>query len=296
MMSERIQKVLARAGVGSRREVEDWIRAGRLAINGQAAVLGAQLGPRDKVTLDGRPVRLRAPESATRVVVYHRTPGQALAVEEAGAAGQLFDKLPKRAGRRWVPVSPLPPNDGGLELLTSDGDLAQALMRKLSQLRIEFAVRVRGELTVEQMERLRAGGLPGGERLEVEALRAAGGEGANRWYSLVTRGGRARDVHRLFADAGIELSRLMRVSLGPVAMDRSLARERSTALDPAQTAELYALAGVELPELVARARPAMRPAAKPHAHERERRAGPRAGHRSRGNPRSRSSRDRGSRR
>jgi 23S rRNA pseudouridine2605 synthase len=277
-MSERIQKVLARAGVGSRREVEDWIRAGRLAINGVPAALGAQLGPRDKVTLDGRPVRLRAPESATRVVVYHRTPGQALTTEEAGAAGRLFDKLPKRAGRRWVPISPLPPNDGGLELLTSDGDLAQALMRKLSQLRIEFAVRVRGELTGEQMERLRAHSTDEGGRLEVETLHAAGGEGANRWYTLVTRGGRARDVHRLFGDAGIELSRLMRVSLGPVTMDRSLARERSLALDAAQTAGLYELAGIELPDLVARARPVVRTTPQsPRARKAARRESDRSG-------------------
>ena len=285
-MSERIQKVLARAGVGSRREVEDWIRAGRLAINGVPAALGAQLGPRDKVTLDGRPVRLRAPESATRVVVYHRTPGQVLTTEEAGAAGRLFDKLPKRAGRRWVPISPLPPNDGGLELLTSDGDLAQALMRKLSQLRIEFAVRVRGELTDEQMERLRAGSTTKREHLDIETLHAAGGEGANRWYTLVTRGGRARDVHGLFEDAGIELSRLMRVSLGPVTMDRSLARERSQALDAAQTAALYELAGVALPELVARARPVARPAPQaPRARKDTRRESDRSGGPARGRPR-----------
>lgn len=262
-MSERVQKVLARAGVGSRREVEEWIRAGRLAINGIPAVLGAQLRPRDKVTLDGRPVRLRAPDSATRVILYHRTPGQALTPEEAGGAGQLFDKLPKRAGRRWVPVSPLPPNDGGLELLTSDGDLAQALMRRLAQLPVEFAVRVRGELSVELMERLRSGLLDDGTTLAIETLTAAGGEGANRWYTIVTRGARARDLHRLFKEAGIELSRLMRVRLGPVAMDRSLARERSRSLDPRETAELYAVAGVELPELLARIQHAARAGAKP---------------------------------
>ena len=268
-MSERIQKVLARAGVGSRRQVEEWIRAGRLAINGVPAALGAQLGPRDKVTLDGRPVRLRAPDSATRVILYHRTPGQALAPDEAGAAGQLFDKLPKRAGRRWVPVSPLPPNDGGLELLTSDGDLAQALMRKLGQLPVEFAVRVRGELTEVQLDRLRSGLLDDGDTVEVASLAAAGGEGANRWYSVVTTGGRARDLHRLFKAANIELSRLMRVRLGPVAMDRSLARERSRALDPRETAELYALAGVELPELLERIQQGSRAGGKPARSRRE---------------------------
>ncbi len=250
-MLERVQKVLARAGVGSRREVEEWIRAGRLAINGLPAALGAHLGPRDKVTLDGRPVRLRAPQSATRVIVYHRTPGRALTPAEANA-GQLFDKLPRRAGRRWVPVSPLPPNDGGLELLTSDGDLAQALMRRLSQLRVEFAVRIHGEPSADQLQQLRSGCAGEGGALEVEAFEPAGGEGANRWFTLVTRGGRAREVHRLFKDAGMELSRLLRVALGPVTMDRGLARERSRPLDAAETAELYAIAGLELPELMSR--------------------------------------------
>jgi 23S rRNA pseudouridine2605 synthase len=246
-VSERIQKVLARAGVGSRREVEAWIRAGRLAINGVPAVLGAQIGPRDRVTLDGRPVRLRAPDSDTRIVVYHRTAGRELAPTDSPESGRFLERLPRRAGRRWVPVSPLPPSDGGLELLTSDGDLAQALMRRLSQMPIEFAVRVRGALPPEILQRLRSGRLEGGEAMQVESLEAAGGEGANRWYTLVTRGGRARDVHRLFAAAGVELNRLLRVALGPVRMDRSLARERSQSLGPAQTAALYELAGMAHP-------------------------------------------------
>lgn len=244
-MSERVQKVLARAGVASRREVEAWIRAGRLSINGVPAELGAQLRSRDRVTLDGRPLRLREPDSDTRVVIYHRTPGRELRPGESPESGRFLDRLPKRAGRRWVPVSPLPPNDGGLELLTSDGDLAQALMRRLSQLRIEFAVRVRGELRPEQLQRLKSGLLDDDGSIVVDAIEAAGGGGTNRWYTLVTRGGRARDVHRLFASADVELSRLMRFSLGPVKMDRSLARERSRSLGTAETAELYALARLE---------------------------------------------------
>lgn len=294
-MSERIQKVLARAGVGSRREVEEWIRAGRLAINGVPAALGAQLRSRDKVTLDGRLVRLRAPESAKCVIVYHRTPGRALTPSESGDAGQLFDKLPKRAGRRWVPISPLPPNDGGLELLTSDGDLAQALMRKLSQLQVEFALRVRGEPRADQLERLRSGVLGEGGTLRIESFEAAGGEGVNRWYTIVTRGGRARDVHRLCAAAEIELSRLMRVSLGPVKMDRSLARERSRSLGPGETAELYAVAGLELPDFIERIRrgpPSGRRQTLDDkrdrhagAHAGERRPGPRRAHRPSGGPR-----------
>jgi 23S rRNA pseudouridine2605 synthase len=243
-MAERIQKVLARAGVASRRQVEEWIRAGRLAINGAPASLGAKLGPRDKVTLDGRPVRLREPESATRVVIYHRSPGRDASASDSGES-QLLDRLPKRAGRRWVPVSPLPPNDGGLELLTSDGDLAQGLMRRLSTLQIVFSVRVRGALNEEQMTRLHSGIVDDETQLQIESIESAGGEGFNRWYTFTTRGGRARDLHRLLQACGVELSRLMRVGLGPVRMDRDLARERHRALTPAETEQLYELAGVQ---------------------------------------------------
>jgi 23S rRNA pseudouridine2605 synthase len=244
-MGERIQKVLARVGVGSRRQVEEWIKAGRLAINGAAATLGAQLRPRDKVTLDGRPVRLREPESAARVIVYHRTPGREL-TSSASTESRLFDKLPKRAGRRWVPISPLPPNDGGLELLTSDGDLAQSLMRRLTTLRVVFSVRVRGVLNEQQLERLQSGLIDDETTLAVESIESAGGEGANRWYTLSTRGARARDVHRLMQAGGIEVSRLMRIGLGPVRMDRALARERFRALSPGETAEVYESAGMTL--------------------------------------------------
>jgi 23S rRNA pseudouridine2605 synthase len=244
LMGERIQKVLARAGVASRRQVEEWIKAGRLAINGVPATLGAQLRPRDKVTLDGRAVRLREPESAARIVVYHRTPGRELTPSESAESGRLFDKLPKRAGRRWVPISPLPPHDGGLELLTSDGDLAQSLMRRLTTLRVVFAVRVRGVLNEQQRARLQSGVIDDESTLEVESIEAAGGEGTNRWYTLSTRGARARDVHRLVQAAGFEVSRLMRIGLGPIRMDRALGRERFRALNPGETAQVYESAGM----------------------------------------------------
>jgi 23S rRNA pseudouridine2605 synthase len=240
-LSERIQKVLARAGIGSRRQVEAWIKEGRLAINGQRAQPGAHIGPQDRVTLDDRPLRLREADSDTRVVILHRAPRRA--GDDATAMDTQL-QLPKRAGRRWVSVSPLPPNDGGLELLTSDGDLAQGLMRRLAELPVEFAVRVRGEPQPEQMERLQSGDLGEGERIDVQKVEPAGGEGYNRWLRLVIRGGRARDVHRLCAASGVELSRLIRTGLGPLTMDRTLARGRSRALAASEMNELYRLAGI----------------------------------------------------
>lgn len=259
-MNERIQKVLARAGVGSRRQVEAWIREGRLAVNGLTASLGVQIGPRDTVTLDGRPLRVRAPDSDTRVVLYHRSPRGTPAEGAADQATDLTSRLPKRAGRRWISISPLPPNDGGLEVLTSDGDLAQALMRKLQTLPIAFAIRVRGEPTLGQMEYLKSGALDDAG-LEVESVVPAGGEGANRWLKLLTRGVRARDLHRLCMAAGLELSRVLRVSIGPLSMDRTLGRERTQALSPAETDALYSLVGLPHPrtlEQTAKSRPGHR--------------------------------------
>jgi 23S rRNA pseudouridine2605 synthase len=261
-MAERIQKVLARAGVASRRQVEEWIRAGRLAVNGAPATLGAKLLPRDKVTLDGRPVRLREPESDTRVVIYHRSPAREISAADPAEPLQILDRLPKRAGRRWIPVSPLPPNDGGLELLTSDGDLAQSLMRRLATLRIVFSVRVRGALTEEQLTRLRSGIVDDETEVQIESIESAGGEGSNRWYTFTTRGGRGRDLRRLLGACGAELSRLMRIELGPVRMDRDLARERHRALTQAEMAQLYELAGLpsdaSSTKLPARKRPSKR--------------------------------------
>ena len=243
--SERIQKVLARAGAGSRRQIEAWVREGRIEVNGVIAQIGAQVRPQDRVTLDGRPLRVREPDSDTRVVLYHRSGRRAPEDNETEEPSiDLQARLPKRAGRRWISISPLPPNDGGLEVLTSDGELAQALMRRLGQLRIEFALRVRGEPTLGQMEHLKSGTFEGGQ-VEVESVVPAGGEGFNRWLKLVTIGGRARDVHRLCAAAGLQMSRILRVSFGPLRMDRGLGREQTEALPAHETAALYELVGME---------------------------------------------------
>ena len=243
-MADRIQKVLARAGIASRRQVEEWIKAGRLAVNGVPVKLGAQWRPHDRITLDGRPVRVREPDPSTRVIMYHRAASRDVTAPDTAESVQLFERLPKRGGRRWIAVSPLPPSDGGLELLTNDGDLAQRLMRRLGTLRVTFSLRVRGELNEQQLARLRSGVVDPDTTLKVESIESAGGEGSNRWYTLVTLGGRARDVHRLAQAAGVDLSRLMRVELGPLRMERGLARERHRDLSPAEAAQLYELVGV----------------------------------------------------
>jgi len=228
---ERLQKVLARAGLGSRREAEAWIRAGRLTVNGAVATLGARVAAGDELRLDGRLVRARSAGEEPHVFLCHRSPGAPLAPRAAGTPAlpplpALLARLPRRSGRRFIAVSPMPRADGGLELVTSDGELAARLQRAVHGLPAEFAVRVRGELSETQLTGIRGGTLDSGEQLAIERCEAAGGEAANRWYTLATRGASGRDVRQLFERQGALVSRVLRTRLGPVALARSLARGR----------------------------------------------------------------------
>ncbi|HVH83807.1 MAG TPA: S4 domain-containing protein, partial [Steroidobacteraceae bacterium] len=164
--AERLQKLLARAGLASRREVEAWIRAGRLTVNGAVATLGTRAHGADQVRLDGRPVRVQAAHSPL-VLLCHRSPGEELATTLA--------RLPRRAGKRFIAVSPMPRVDGGLELVTADGALGESLQRRVHALTSEFGVRVRGELGEPQLRGVLGGELDSGIQLTVARCEAAGG-------------------------------------------------------------------------------------------------------------------------
>ena len=231
--AERLQKVLSRAGLASRREVEDWIRAGRLTINGAPAVLGVRVGPSDQIRLDGRLIRQRQTGGAARVFLIHRSPGENLqqpneSAEQPvpGDSASALDRMPRRAGRRFIAVSPMPRIDGGLELVTSDGDLASKLQRLMRGLTSEFSIRVHGELSAQGLETILHGVLDNGETLKVERCETAGGEGSNRWYSLAARGASGKEVRQLFERQGALVSRVLRTHLGSLTLDRSMSRGR----------------------------------------------------------------------
>jgi pseudouridine synthase len=221
---ERLQKVLARMGVASRREAEEWIRAGRLTVNGEPAVLGTRVGRTDHLRLDGRLIH-RHEVAAGQVYLCHRSPGENLRTPEEPSEHQaLMDRLPRRAGNRFIAVSPMPRIDGGLEIVTSDGSLAVQLQRTVHSLPSEFSVRVRGELEEQTLRSIMEGTLDRGVRLQVESCEPGGGEAANRWYTIVARGGSGKDVRQLFERHGALVSRVLRTKLGTLELDRQLSR------------------------------------------------------------------------
>ncbi|MGH8257869.1 MAG: S4 domain-containing protein [Steroidobacteraceae bacterium] len=247
---ERLQKVLSALGLASRRQAEEWIRSGRLSVNGRPAVLGMRVSAQDQLRIDGRLVRQSAPRSrGAAVLLCHRSPGEALLPAGASAGpsaaaaalGQsLAERLPRRAGRRFISVSPMPINDGGLELLTADGTLAARLQRSVHDLEVEFSLRVRGELSAEQRQGILQGGLAGAATITVRSLEPSGGEASNRWYRLVALGARGSDVRALLERYGVTLTRALRTRLGTLELPPTLARGQWRELE---AAELSALLG-----------------------------------------------------
>jgi 23S rRNA pseudouridine2605 synthase len=239
-MRERIQKVLAGRGIGSRRQVESWIALGRLTVNGKPATPGQAVGDRDDIRLDGRRLRLgRGADAAHRGIVYHRPAQEGLRTRAEDPAPGTIDKLPKAGGHRWVPVSPLPARDGGLELFVTDGALAAALTKRGYAISSEYSVRVRGEFDEAGIEvQLRSAIERTGARGAVEAVVPAGGEGSNRWLQVTVAGLRPRDLRLAFEALGVEANRILRTRYGPIRMDRALARGRSRPLTDSELTSL----------------------------------------------------------
>jgi 23S rRNA pseudouridine2605 synthase len=235
--AERLQKVLSQLGVASRREAEQWIRAGRLTINGRAATLGARVEPGDALRLDGRLIRQQRADRTLPVLICHRSPGIALLPDAAGSES-VAGSLPRRVGTRFMSVSPLPQIDGGLELLSADGELAGRLQRAVRAHLLVYSLRVRGELSSVQEEGIRAGLLDRGTALKVLALAPAGGSGSNHWYQIDTLGASGNDLRQLLERQGVTVSRLMRTRLGTLQLERSLPRGRWRELTPEEITAL----------------------------------------------------------
>lgn len=227
-----MQKALADAGLGSRREIETWIAAGRVQVNDQPAHLGQRIVPGDRVKVGGRLVNLHFAARIPRLLLYHKPEGEIVSRDDPQGRPSVFNALPRLRGGRWIAIGRLDFNSCGLLLFTTDGRLANRLMHPRYRLEREYAVRVLGELDQAAIEKLTNG-------IELEdgparftRLQPAGGEGANRWYRVVLEEGRKREVRRLFSAVGVTVSRLMRVRYGPIALPPDLKRGQCRELPP----------------------------------------------------------------
>jgi 23S rRNA pseudouridine2605 synthase len=243
---ERIQKLLAARGIGSRRKVEMWIAAGRVTVNGRPARPGQPVEESDDIRLDGRRLRLtRAKRAEHAGIAYHRPAQEEIHAVRPAEKSSSIERLPKATGRRWIPVSPLPPSDGGLEVFVTDGELAAALTHRGFAIESEFGVRVRGDFdaaTVETAIKEASRGTAATDR--ITDLKVAGGAGTNRWLQVKGKGLRPRELRQVLEAYGLEANRILRTRYGPIAMERALARGRSRRLTGDEMQALREAAGL----------------------------------------------------
>lgn len=247
-MSERLQKFLARAGYGSRRQIEEWIRQGRIQVNGALARLGQQVDGSERIHLDGRPLAARSVAvPVPEVIAYHKPIGEVCSRRDPQGRPTVFEHLPAPHQGRWVSVGRLDLNTAGLILFTNDGELANRLMHPSRIIDREYAVRVLGEVNTEILTALRKGVVLEDGAARFTDIQDAGGQGANHWYHVVIQEGRKREVRRLWESQGVRVSRLIRVRYGPIMLDKRLRPGHWRRLDAGDLAALYRLVGLALP-------------------------------------------------
>lgn len=236
---ERIQKLLARAGLGSRREIERWIEEGKLTVNSQPVQLGYHLKPGDYLQINGRVVKWeKYAEQPTRVLVYHKPVGELVTRRDPEGRPVIFTQLPRLAIGRWIAVGRLDINTSGLILVTNNGELANRLMHPSRQVEREYAVRILGEVDEAMMQRLRDGVELEDGPAHFDEVRFYAGEGANKWFYVTVKQGRNRLVRRLWESQGVKVSRLIRVRYGDVILPE---RVRTHSFYELESAELQAL-------------------------------------------------------
>ncbi len=221
--SEKLQKVLARAGKGSRREIEAMISAGRVSVDGKTAYLGDRVDGSEQIRLDGHQVKLTAQaDDLCRVLIYNKPEGEMCTRKDPEGRPTVFDRLPPLASGRWVAVGRLDINTSGMLLFTTDGELANRLMHPSQKVEREYAVRVFGEINEAMLQRLRAGVKLEDGSAQFQKITYRGGEGRNHWFHVVLSEGRNREVRRLWESQEVQVSRLIRVRYGDMEMKRQL--------------------------------------------------------------------------
>jgi 23S rRNA pseudouridine2605 synthase len=230
--SQKLQKVLAQAGIGSRRAMEQWIREGRVTVNGAVAGIGTRVTPDDRIKIGRRVVRWPALHRPPRVLLYHKPEGEVTSRDDPQGRPTVFARLPRLRGAKWLGVGRLDYNTCGLLIFTTSGELANRLMHPRFAVEREYAVRTLGRLTSEQVERLQSGIVLEDGLARCAVVGDEGGEGANRWYRIVLAEGRNRVVRRMFEALGLTVSRLMRVRFGIISLPPQLKRGQVTEFGP----------------------------------------------------------------
>lgn len=244
-MDEKLQKVLARAGVGSRREMERWIEQGRIKVNDKVATLGERVSEKDAIKVDNKFISQKRTQVQQRVIVYHKPVGEVCTRDDPEGRKTIFSNLPKLRTGRWISVGRLDLNTSGLLLLTTDGELANKLMHPSSEIEREYAVRVLGEVSPEIIKELKTNVPLDDGDAHFSDVQAAGGEGANHWFNVTLKEGRNREVRRLWEYFGFAVSRLMRVRYGNIKLERRVRPAKSEDLTEKELTELYQSVGLK---------------------------------------------------
>jgi 23S rRNA pseudouridine2605 synthase len=245
-VGEKLQKVLARVGLGSRRELEHWIADGRVTVDGRVARLGDRVLAGQDIRVDGQPLAAGARHAVKRrIIAYHKPDGELTTTKDPQGRPTVFDHLPVLRNARWIAIGRLDFNTQGLLLFTTDGELANKLMHPSSGIEREYAVRVLGQVEPDMIRRLHEGVPLDDGPAHFDTIVDAGGEGANHWYHVTLKEGRHREVRRLWEAVGVTVSRLIRVRFGPVALPRQLRAGRWMDLDADVATQLLASVGMK---------------------------------------------------
>lgn len=245
--TQRLHKLLAMAGFGSRRDMEALIAAERVTVNGKIATQGMGVTEYDVVRIDSRPVTLPFHPELPQVLIYHKPEGEIVSKDDPEGRDSVFDKLPKIKTGKWVAIGRLDINTSGLLIFTTSGELANRFMHPRYEVEREYAVRIFGELTEGQMAQLTEGIELDDGPANFDVIKPQGGEGANHWYQVVLREGRNREVRRLFEAFQMPVSRLMRVRFGPVDLPSRVKRGQMLKLEQKEVVKLLEWADLEVP-------------------------------------------------
>lgn len=239
-MSERVQKFLANRGIASRREIERWIQAGEILVDGEVCVLGQRITGNEKIVIRDEPINLRE-NVKSRMLLYHKPCGEIVTRSDPEQRPTVFDRLPNISSARWISVGRLDINTSGLLLLTTDGGLANGLMHPSNEIEREYRVRVHGEVTNEKLTHLQQGVQLDDGIAKLKILETQESKGTNNWYRIMLKEGRNREVRRIWESQGLQVSRLIRIRFGTVVLPRDLREAKYIELPVSKIQQLHRL-------------------------------------------------------